>query len=103
MSASVPEHLKRSLHPSYPSGIPAFSKKNQKTNVPGNLKDRLKYTRFIFFFKKGIQTTDPLNFTVSSIKDGDTQLKGGSHHRTSLTCICVERQMKFIICGQASG
>lgn len=27
MSASVPEYLKRSLHPSYPSGIPAFSKK----------------------------------------------------------------------------
>lgn len=33
MSASVPEHLKRSLHPSYPSGIPAFSKKKNKKQM----------------------------------------------------------------------
>lgn len=50
--------------------------------------------------KKEIQNTYSLNLTVSTIKDGDTQLKGGSHHRTSLTC--VEKKMKFIICGQES-
>lgn len=50
--------------------------------------------------KKEIQNTYSLDLTVSTIKDGDTQLKGGSHHRTSLTC--VEKKMKFIICGQES-
>lgn len=32
-SASVPEHLKRNLHPSYPSGIPAFSKKEGRKKI----------------------------------------------------------------------
>lgn len=55
--------------------------------------------KYIYIY---IQNTYSLNLTVSTIKDGDTQLKGGSHHRTSLTCICAEKQMIFIICGQES-
>lgn len=81
MSASMPGHSRRSLHPSYPSSTPAFSDKKE-----GIIHKKCFFKcNFKFNMTKCFQDTYPLNLTVSAVQDRNTQLEGCSHHWAGLT------------------